>query len=420
MALGGTLLSGGALQVSVTVVCLALGACGFKKWRDGVRIESGLAPAPSWEKWMSLLLLVPISYVGYAVFRDAIVFDGLVNWEAKARHAFLAGGSLPASYFADATRSGYHPRYPLYLPYSELWVYLWVGDCDQTLVKVLFPLFYAAALLVVWSGTLRCMGRVWVATATSLVPLFVPFMADHGFGLVQGYPEFPLAALYLVSVAALAAWRLRGFESGWIVAMSCGSLLPWVKQDGIILFVSLLGVSALIHGWRDWRRWMLFAAPGVLVAVCWRVGMHWVHAVEEPNFEPLTVENLIRALPRFGPIARAIGDRLSTLRNWSLLWYWVPWALLCVAWRGKKLGFWLFAALAIPLVLDIPPYLLTRLDLQFHLMTSLDRLVLQISLVAVFSLGLALGAVESAEGQSAPMEGGAKPREAPAATSVGR
>ncbi|HSI16073.1 MAG TPA: hypothetical protein VK961_28750, partial [Chthoniobacter sp.] len=206
LALGGTVLSGFALVSVVTIVALASGVYGVARLRSGVRVEIGWAGAAGWEKWLCLLALIPVGYFAWAAFRDALMWDGLFIWEAKARHAFLAGGSLPASYFADATRVRFHPSYPLYLPFTELWLYLWTGDCDQTAVKTIFVLFYAAAIALLWSSALRLTGRPWIAALTSLLPLFVPFMADHGLGLVQGYADFVLATVYVAGVSALLVW----------------------------------------------------------------------------------------------------------------------------------------------------------------------------------------------------------------------
>jgi hypothetical protein len=328
--------------------------------------------------------------MGYACFRDAMAFDGLANWEAKARHAFLAGGFLPSSYFSDASRAGYHLRYPLYLPFTELWVYLWAGDCDQAQVKILFPIFYGAGLLILWSAMVRLTGRVWSATITSLLPIFLPSIADHGFGLAQGYPEFPLATLYLASLAGLMAWRLKGFEVGWVLAIICAALIPWVKQDGLILLASLFVVAAMIHGWSNWRRYVIFMVPGLVVIGAWSLALRCVHAVSEPDFQALTLGNFVQNLPRLRPVVCGLLERLGTVGNWSVLWYCVPVALACVFRWERRVALWLGAALLLPLALDIPPYLFTNLELQFHLSTSQNRLIVEISLVAVLVMGLAL------------------------------
>lgn len=395
LALGGLLLPGSILLPIVAVACLLLGLLGLTRWRQGFAVESGLGGVAGWEKWLSLLVLLPIFYMSYAAFRDALLWDGLVVWELKARHAFLAGGSLPAAYFTDATRARFHPSYPLYLPFTELWTYLWMGDCDQTVMKVIFPLFYAASVLLLWSGVLRLTGKAWAATATSVLPIFIPLMADHGLGLVEGYADFLLATVYLAGLVALLAWRSQGLESGWRVAVACAALLPWVKQDGLLLLASLIAVAVLVHGWAGWRRTLLFALPGMVVVLGWKLAMRAVHAVDESVFQPVTAQTISHNLPRLGPIVSAMGYQLSQIKNWSLLWYAVPVALVCLVWRQRQTGWWLLAALLGPLALDMVPYLFTKLNLAFHILTSFDRLALQISLVAVLSLGLALTGPET-------------------------
>ncbi len=390
LALAGIGLSGGVLFASVAVVMLCFGALGVKRLREGVRIETGFGNAPPWEKWLSVVALIPIVYIATMTFRDAIAWDGLLIWEAKARHAFLAGGSLPAAYFSDATRVRFHPGYPLYLPFTELWVYLWVGDCDQTAVKAILPIFYAAAITILWSATLRLGGRLWMAALTALSALFVPYMAAHGLGLLQGYSDLILATVYLAGVSGLLAWRLKGVAGGWPVAVACAALLPWIKQEGLLLLASLILQAALMHGWRRWKRTLLFALPGIVTAVAWRIALHSVHVAEETTFQALTLENLHASLPRLGPILLFMGIQLSRIESWSLLWFAVPVALLSLAWQRRREALWLAAALFVPLGMDVLPYLLSRLDLYFHIATSLDRLVLQISLVGVLCLGLAL------------------------------
>ncbi len=391
LALVGTVLSESALFSVVGLAVLLLGGVGVKRLREGVRIETGFEGAPTWEKWFSIVALIPIFYIGLVTLRDAMNWDGLLIWEAKARHAFLAGGSLPAAYFSDATRVRYHPSYPLYLPFTELWAYLWVGDCDQTVVKWVLPIFFAAAMAVLWSAALRLGGRLWVAALTALVPLFVPLMVDHGLGLLQGYADFILGAVYLAGVSALLAWRVKGVEGGWPIAAACAALLPWVKQEGLFLLASLIALAALLQGWRGWKRTLLFALPGIATVVLWRIALHSLHVVEETTFQALTLENLRDSLPRLGPILYLMGRQLSLLKNWSLLWLGVPVSLACLAWQRRGEALWLGVALLVPLLLDVIPYLLSRLDLVFHVTTSLDRLVLQLSLVAVLCLGLALG-----------------------------
>ncbi len=390
LTLGGAVFSGGALIAAVAGIAMIFAALGAKRLRDGARLSTGFHGAAPWEKWLSLIALLPILYMAVFTFRDVINWDGLFNWESKARHAFLAGGALPACYFSDATRVRNHLSYPLYLPFTELWVYLCIGDCHQTAVKVLFPTFYAAATALLWSAARRLTGRLWMAAVTALLPLFIPWMTDHGLGLLQGYADFILAAVYLASVGALLVWRVKGVEGAWPIAAAGAALLPWVKQEGVLLLASLLVQAALARGWRGWRATLLFSAPAVAGLIVWRLALFALRAVEVSDFQPITLASLQANLPRLSTIFLLMAAQLSLWENWSLLWWGVPLALACLAWQRRRETLGLAVAIGLPLLLDVIPYLFTRLDLFFHIQTSLDRLVLQISLVAVLTLGLAL------------------------------
>jgi len=390
LALAGTVISGGALVAVVAGIGMIFASLGVRRLRDGVRLTTGFHEAAQWEKWFSLLALLPILYMAAVTFRDAINWDGLFNWESKARHAFLAGGALPSTYFSDETRVRNHFSYPLYLPFTELWVYLCIGDCHQTAVKMIFPIFYAAAITLLWSAARRLSGRLWIAACTALVPLFIPWMTDHGLGLMQGYADFILAAVYLASVGALLVWQIKGVEGAWPIAAAGAALLPWVKQEGVLLLFSVLAQAALVRGLRGWRPMLLFCAPAVAGLIAWRLVLSALQVVEVSVFQPVSLASLQANLPRLNTIFLMMAGQLSLRECWSLLWWGVPLALACLAWQRRRETLGLALAIGLPLLLDVFPYLFTRLDLFFHIETSLDRLVLQISLVAVLTVGLAL------------------------------
>lgn len=418
LAIGGIFLSGLPLFASVLFAVLALGITGFRRCRAGhccIVLDTVDAPQSKAElstvrsplsplfRYLALLApLVPVLYITWASFHQAMTWDGILIWEAKARHAFLAGGHLPAAYFTDATRLGFHPSYPLYLPFAELWMYLWIGDCDQNAVKAIFPFFYAAAIALLWSTAFRLSGgHRGCAALAALLPLFIPMMTDHGFSLIHGYADFLLGTVYLAGVGALLTWRFRGVESGWRIATVCGALLPWIKQEGLFLFASLLALAMFVsfQRWSDWRamsisrRIIVLALPGICVLVVWKLALIVLHITPQKVFLPLTVENLIARLPRLSPILYLLGHQLAMLRNWSLLWFLFPIAIGILAWplrRGRE-ALCLALAVFLPLSLDLVPYIFTRLDLVTHVITSIERLVLQLTPVAVLALALAAG-----------------------------
>jgi hypothetical protein len=395
LAICGALLPARSVFPVVVVACVGLAIFVAQRFRTGFKVELGIAGAPAWERGGSLLVLVPVIYLASLTFRDCLSWDGLVIWEAKARHAFLAGGALPAEHFSDAMRMRFHHSYPLYLPLSELWVYEWLGDCDQTAVKAIFPVFFAAAVALLWSTVLRLTGRAWIATTTALLPVFISSMADRGLGLFQGYADFILGTVYMAGVGAFLAWKIKDSQPAWIMAVASAAVVPWIKHEGLLLYAGLVAVAAVGHGFRQWKRTLVFALPGAMTILVWKAFLHIVHVVEQKDFQSINLETLRLNLPRLGPILQAMGREFSKVANWSLLWFLVPVALGCLLYWRRPIGVLLSLAIVIPLALDIVPFFFTALTLEFHLGTALTRLILQVSPVAVLALGLALDAANA-------------------------
>ena len=114
------LFSGPLLQAATAVVALAVGAWGFASARkDGLRF-SFPKPRSTLEWILGATVTFEIAVVVYVSFRHGLDWDGLLNWEVKARYAFQNDGVIPAAYYSSETRALTHPAYPLLIPMTEL------------------------------------------------------------------------------------------------------------------------------------------------------------------------------------------------------------------------------------------------------------------------------------------------------------
>src|SRR5262249_47433999 len=187
-----------ALQSAMSLLCLCLGTIAFvrRKGHGSIRLTTS-------DRVLWALLLVQFVAVFYCSFKHTLGWDGLLNWEFKARIAYESGGSLPSTYFADQERAFSHPEYPLGIPNLELWFYLWLGEANQFWIKAIFPLFYAAGALLLISLVERFSGRRILALISGLLFFFVPqFLVNPG-AAVTGYADFPVAIYYLGAIGFL-------------------------------------------------------------------------------------------------------------------------------------------------------------------------------------------------------------------------
>jgi hypothetical protein len=340
---------------------------------------------------VSLLLALPIGALAAQCLRETLHWDGLLVWEVKARLAFLHGGAIPLSYYSDAAVHGWsHPGYPLYLPMLELWVYLWLGEATQYWVKAIFPFFHLAAASVLWSAGLRLGGRVGLGALAAWLLFVVPRFVGARAGLLQGYADMPLAILYLAALTALLLGA-RGDRAWLRVAAVASGLLPWVKQEGLVLWACFLLVVAWL--WRrEWRVAVALALPGLATILAWRGFLAAVELVPPTTFMPMTLETLHSNLPRVPALLRRLGEECLFLRRWSLLWPLTALALGTLAVQRRRAALPLSLAVLVPLGLYLVPYVFTALQpYEMHVETSIDRLVLQIAPVAVLALVLVLG-----------------------------
>src|SRR5205085_12438685 len=166
---------------------------GVVGWR--VQSRAGASFSFPWPRgaveWaLAITLTLEIVTVFVVTMKHTLGWDGLLNWEIKARYAFLNGGVVPELYYSSVGRAFTHPEYPLAIPLSESWLYLWMGESNQFWVKTIFPLFYATGALLLALFVTRLSGRRWVGLLIAVLLPFVPVIFASFGGVVVGYVDF--------------------------------------------------------------------------------------------------------------------------------------------------------------------------------------------------------------------------------------
>ena len=387
----GFLIAGWGLRLVITACCLAIFALGLRarSWR----FDRSFAPPAGKRDWA--LLCASLALVGMAAWVSslrAMGWDGLLNWEFKARIAFLNGGAIPLSFYSDPTRPWTHPEYPLLLPLAEAWLYGWVGRADQEMAQSLFLIFFAAALGLLHASVLRFCehpARAWAATAMTLLAPQLIFSGQGGVS--SGYADFPLAVFYLAAVAILLEYYEAG-DAGLLLPFGLlAGALPWVKKEGAILWTCLIAIAMIkVIQRRDWRRAAPIVAPGLAVLAGWRIFLMIAKPSSGEEFLPVTPSILRSNLWRAPQIAWAVMRELLNWRRWGPLWVAVVVAaLFLIANRGRGRRVILPAAVFLPIALYAGAYIFTGWDFLVHLNNSFPRLLVHVSLVAMLMVSTA-------------------------------
>src|SRR5437660_30936 len=201
--LSGTVFTDGLLQTIVTLLALLLGVLGWRR-KQKTKTKFSLPWPRSRLEWLlATLLLIELAGLFLVSLKHSLGWDGLLNWEIKARYAFLSNGVLPGFYYSSSGRAFSHPEYPLAVPFTQLWLYLWMGAPHQFWIKTIFPLFYIAGALLLALFITRLSGERWIGLLIALLIPFVPFLISSPGGVIVGYADVPLSVFYVTALGYL-------------------------------------------------------------------------------------------------------------------------------------------------------------------------------------------------------------------------
>jgi hypothetical protein len=374
------------LPVLVATLCVGLGLVTLKtRSRSAARFQALRKPR-SLELFLGIVIALELAFVFYLSYAHTLGGDGLLNWEIKARYAYLSAGALPPSYFHDAGRATSHPEYPLAIPYTELWLYFWLGDANQFCAKTIFPLFYAAGIVLLVSISRRLTGKAWPGLLAGSLYFFIPQITAETGSAVVGYADFPLSVFYLAAIGNLLCacrkhddGRNHGAFSIYAVALA---MLPWVKSEGAILWLvgALCGVLVI---WRRRKSSACFLAllPGLFLIMGWHFYLGQMHAVSSPDFMPVSLAALSANIHRLGPIVSMLFWEFMRIDIWSLFWPAVALAggLFLHRYRGIP-GAILVTAIALPIAIYTGAYIFSGWpDYHDHVALSIDRLLMHVA-----------------------------------------
>jgi len=390
---------------AATLTCAGLGAWGVF-WHHPT-LTAIVVRRRGWQDWVWLLVALVIiggttAVVWWFSQHGTLRFDGVAVWEIKARLASVHHGTIPSGYYRDPTRAWSHPLYPPFIPLIEGWVYRWVGHPDQQAALLLFPLFFAIGAGLLWAGGRRLTGRRLPAAVGPLLLLAVPLITDGDGSASSGYADVPIAVYYLAAVIFVLDHLLHDRASSLRIAAAIAMVLPWVKQEGLVLFGGLAIVLVGACMLRE-RRGALrpraaglaiasFCLPGLFVGVGWRVYLSHVHAIREHDYLPYTWHTLSSNIGRLPMIGSHLFDELAMWDRWTLLWPWF--GATAVLWFVARRGSALQAApllVILPAAADCGVYLFSAWQpVEAHIDSSLSRLLLQLTPVAMLLIAMSL------------------------------
>lgn len=359
--------------VTADLVCVTILA--FIRLRQRQTEPSNRTGEAAGTNWIAIALLAAILIPSGIRVVEMAWANPNGQWDAWAiwnKHAKFLATSDNWRDTASPLLGSTHPEYPMLLPSVVARVWLMSGDAANVVPLVTGLLFFAA-LIGLFVSTLAILRGALAAALGAMILLSLhPLL----YWAVSQYADVPLACLMTAALALMFA----GSPNALVWAGLCAGMAAWTKQEGGA-FAAALIMAPL--AWKPARWWRLLAgvAPLLLLTAWFSL---WIAPPGIFAPRPFATElSLLTDSGRYAIIGRAALHHLRYAGSGAghpLILV----ALLAVTLRVERdrpraAAVWSAAtALFLLLASYLAAYLVTPLDLNWHIATSMDRLIVQI------------------------------------------
>jgi hypothetical protein len=349
----------------------------------------------TWALWLfaaGALIFLFMDFQAAAAANPNGEWDAMAIWNLRARYLASGGGLWHRAISSDIgghMAGAAHPGYPLFL--SGLVALEWIagGAFDQT-GPIAVSLLISLGLFVLLGAGIALRRSVALGILAWLVLSASEVFASQ---TSAQYSDLLQALAFLATLILLDA--ATGAESPRVlvaVGLAAG-LSAWIKNEGLPFTIAALAVAV----WRFRAKgvvWLAIgAAPGLLATAILKLFLAQGHEAVFPQTLGEAVAKIAgpgrwwQAALGFG---KAVYEAGSGLTHPVLLV-----AILAVALRfgpsaERKARLWLWIPIAVTAAAEYALYLVTEANLDWHISTSVSRLVAQLwpSLIWLFFLML--------------------------------
>lgn len=263
----------------------------------------------------------------YALFRAVIKpiesYDAIAIYAIRSKIFFLAK-SIPQDYFSAIARLFPHADYPLNIQLSETFLYMSMNGLNEQLVKVIFPMFFAAILCVFYFSVRRFASRTYALIFT-FVLASIPHFNNYA---TNAYLEVPLAFYIFVSGVSLLRWIEDGSWGALLLSAVTAALAGWTKNEGLmycIIFITLVFWSVISKRKGVSKKDIFSAAAysGIILCILlpWAlVKSRWNIVNDEIALSNLNPANLARQLHKLGPVFYELQKQVFGPKKWNIFW----------------------------------------------------------------------------------------------------
>lgn len=346
--------------------------------------------------FLAVCLAIEIAFTFFnAMIKPLEAYDAIAIYGIKSKIFYLAR-SVPSDYFVSLARALPHPDYPLNIPLFETYVYLFIGNLNDQLVKMIFPLYYTAAL-----GILYCAVRRFAGMAYALLFTFLMASVHHISAFAaNAYADLPMAYYYFASAVFLFLWFRDTRKVPFLVISAFMSALAgWTKNEGLmycLINFLMIGIFLASNIRTLKKRDAYLCGLYILTVVIVLYPFFWVrnsaHLVNtDVGFAGATPSYMLKQLYKVKTVAYEFQKEFFGPKKWNIFW---PVIALALIFRFKKAFCgtqkYITFSIAIAIAGYTSIYLISPIYVSFIVEKTLSRFLIHFMPLAVYWLALVL------------------------------
>ncbi len=360
-----------------------------KMHRSPVR---GIRNSVTWfEGFLFFIIALQIIYfLVYAMSWPLVGWDAWTFWFFKAKAFYLANGMPPDWFFLNPGPNPgeyMHPDYPLLTPLSVTWIYVSLGKIDEQLAKLIFVLNAIALLAIFYYMLKQHINRLYALLFTSLLSI-TPVFIRHAGGTpiydAVGLADLTLS-MYILGAATFFHFYHRSKAAPFLMLFFLFlGMAGWTKNEGLTfaLFGSLIAVTGNVE--KKNLLWGLllmsaFIAPWQLYKVHLAIPGEYI-GLSDPLWRRMTAN--VERLPF---VFKMMVMEFFNLKKFGLIW---PVFLLTIFLNWRKTIRYPLSPCILFIFSQILVYgfiyYITPHDIKWQMRTSVDRIVLHLSPLALW------------------------------------
>ncbi len=354
-------------------------------WKRILKIKLTIPPFRENILAYTILLLI-ILQMFYGYFRNLTMspssWDGFAMWAFKAKILYYSGLNALLTSGID------HLDYPLMNPMAQFYSYLSFGQFDEIAGKLFIPVLHS-----VFIGLFYFQIRNYLTIRASLLfTLILAIMKPISTHSTLAYADLQLMFFFTTAVFYLYEYLQSLRYKDFIISAILLGLCGWTKNEGLSYILVCQIVLFLYYVFNKRESWgILFRDIGSYFLISLIIYMPWLvysklHqlSVDLLTHKTITLSYILNHLSRIPIILWAF---IKTMISPAFVFIWLFILLSHIIFFKRLIHDNIkYISLIILLSLGIfsTIYLITPHDIIWHLNTSIDRLVLQITPIALF------------------------------------